>query len=98
MSFAKLIGPTPAVTPPGALNSAARREIPDDLLREASLRLGILALLFATLWVIGTVTGHVAGALSAARVPWNTFDATDVIATVMVTLSLGLFAYTRRTR
>src|SRR3954470_15483722 len=99
MSFAKLIGPSPAVTPPGALNSAGRRDIPEDLLREASLRLGIMSLLGAVLWTVGTVAGHFAGrVLAADNAEWANFETTDAIAVVMVIVSLALFAYTRRSK
>src|SRR4051812_11482222 len=99
MSFAKLIGPSPAVTPPGALNSAGRREIPDDLLREASLRLGIMSLLGAVLWTVATAAGHIAdGALRNSHYQWAKFELTDAIAVFMVSVSLALFAYTRRSQ
>src|SRR4051812_8835462 len=99
MSFAKLIGPSPALTPPGALNSAGRRDIPDDLLREASLRLGIMSLLGAVLWTVATAAGHIAdGALRDRHYAWARFEFTDAIAVFMVTVSLALFAYTRRSQ
>jgi eukaryotic-like serine/threonine-protein kinase len=98
MSLSKLIAPSPASTPSGGHPSTGRRKIPEDLLHEASLRLGILALLFGALWIIGTVTGHLAGALAADKVPWAVFDTSDAIAVVMVVVSLALFAYTRQSR
>src|SRR4051812_21072200 len=98
MSLAKLIGPSPALTPPGALNSAGRREIPDDLLREASVRLGILSLLGAVLWAVGTITGHAADSATKGIAAWTRFDTTDGIAVFMVIVSLALFVYTRRSK
>ena len=98
MSLAKLIGPSPASTPSGVRPSAGRRDVPEDLLHEGSLRLGILALLGAALWTIGTAAGHLAGALSESKIPWAVFDTTDAIAVVMVIVSLSLFAYTRRSQ
>jgi eukaryotic-like serine/threonine-protein kinase len=98
MSLAKLIAPSPASTPFGVHRLLGRRDVPEDLLHEASLRLGILALLFATLWIIGTATGHLANALAMDNMQWAVFDPTDGIAVVMVILSLALFAYTRRSR
>ena len=100
MSFAKLIGPSPAATPSNLLRSkGSSREIPDDLLREASLRLGILSLLGAVLWTVGTVAGHLAaGALARSNTEWANFETTDAIAVVMVIVSLALFAYTRRSK
>src|SRR6266404_6040334 len=98
MSYAKLIGPSPASTPSSLLRSKGRsRDIPDDLLREASLRLGIMSLLGAVLWTVGTVAAHIAlGALIPVNSGWADFETTDVIAVVMVVVSLALFAYTRR--
>src|SRR3954468_3783051 len=98
MSYAKLIGPPPASTPSSLLRSGSRtREIPSDLLREASLRLGIMSLLGAVLWTVGTVTGHLAS-LAQHDVGWANFESTDVIAVVMVIVSLALFAYTRKSK
>src|SRR4051812_33000012 len=98
MSYAKLIGPSPASTPSTLLKSRSRsREIPEDLLREASLRLGIMSLLGAVLWTVGTVAGHLAS-LAQHDVGWANFESTDVIAIVMVIVSLALFAYTRKSK
>src|SRR2546430_5208310 len=96
----KLVGPLPASTPSSLLPSKARgREIPDDLLREASLRLGIMSLLGAVLWTVGTLAAHVAiGSLIKTNSGWADFQTTDAIAAVMVIVSLALFAYTRRSR
>src|SRR4051812_24025112 len=100
MSHQKLIGPSPVSTPSGLLRSRGRgREIPEDLLREASLRLGIMSLLGAVLWTVGTVAGHFAGrVLAADNAEWANFETTDAIAVVMVIVSLALFAYTRRSK
>src|SRR4051812_9421217 len=101
MSYAKLIGPPPASTPSSLLRSGSRtREIPDDLLREASLRLGILSLLGAVLWTVGTLAGHLAARVLSAgnHTEWAGFETTDAIAVVMVVVSLALFAFTRRSK
>src|SRR6266513_6377570 len=100
MSFAKLVGPAPVSTPSELARSKGHgREIPDDLLREASLRLGILSLLGAVLWTVGTIAGHIAsGVLLRDNASWAKFETTDSIAVVMVIVSLGLFAYTRRSK
>jgi serine/threonine-protein kinase len=98
MSLAKLIGPSPDVTPSGVPRSQ-RREIPDDLLREASTRLGILSLLGAVLWILATAAGHLAASAQAtSKSQWADFGTTDAIAVVMVIVSLALFAYTRRSQ
>ncbi len=100
MAHEKLIGPSPNSTPSSLLRSkGSGRHIPDDLLREASLRLGILSLLGAVLWTVGTIAGHIAaGVLVRSNAKWANFESTDAIAVVMVIVSLALFAYTRRSR
>lgn len=92
----QLIGPQPVSTPAGLTRSRSRsRDLPDDLLRAASLRLGIMSLLFATLWVVGVTGGHLAArALGSPR--WKELDIGDGIALVSVLLSVALFAFTRR--
>ena len=96
-----LILPPPGSTPAELRSSGGHhRALPPDLLRQASQRLGIMALLAAVLWVIGTGTGHLALRL---MVPpgdprWKTLGATDAIAAASAAASLLLFAYTRRSR
>lgn len=92
-----LIGPQPVSTPAALTRSRSRyRDLPDDLLRAASLRLGIMSLLFAALWVLGETFGHLAAhVLYPNSSRWLTFDMGDGIALISVLLSLALFAYTR---
>ena len=99
MAKSKLIAPSPS-TPAGLLRSRGnRREIPDDLLQEASLRLGIMSLLGAVLWVLGTLGGHIAyRALNPTDPRWTHFEATDGISLAVVIVSLGLFAFTRKSK
>ena len=54
-----IIGPL-QVSTPADLKRWRTRELPDDLLRAASLRLGVMSLLFAVLWVVGVTLGHLA--------------------------------------
>ena len=100
MAHQQLIGPSPTSTPSSLLRTGKRGiDIPEDLLREASLRLGILSLLGAVLWTVGTIAGHIAdNVLIRPNVRWATFESTDAIAVVMVIVSLALFAYTRRSK
>ena len=57
----RLIGPPPRSTPAELKKTAGRRRaLPDDLLREASRRLKITALLLGALWVLATVADHLA--------------------------------------
>ena len=91
-----LIGPPPVSTPATLTRSRSRyRDLPDDLLRAASLRLGIMSLLLGTLWVVGVAGGHLA-ARALGRPQWMALDIGDGIAFVSVLLSVALFAYTRR--
>src|SRR5215831_14797429 len=94
-----LIHPPRGSTPP-ALDSQGRpRTLAPDLLREASQRLGILSLLGAGLWFLGTLLGHIT--LRAQSPPgdtrWRSLALpVDVIAAVSIIGSLALYAYTRR--
>src|SRR5216110_1383709 len=90
-----LIGPQ-QVSTPAELKRSRARELPDDLLRAASLRLGVLSLLFAVLWVVGVTAGHIAAhALYPDSPRWLQFDIGDGISVASVVVSLALFAYTR---
>ena len=61
MPIKGFIGPEPVSTPVEYKRlRATGGELPDDLLREASSRLGITALLVAALWVIGDTAGWTA--------------------------------------
>jgi eukaryotic-like serine/threonine-protein kinase len=80
--------------PPGSRDSQGRpRSLPPDLVRDASQRLGILALIGAALWFLGPLFGHVA--LRGARW-WSVILPIDAIAATSIVVSLGVFAYTRR--
>jgi len=75
------------------------RALPADILKDASLRLGILSLVVALLWFVGTLAGHVAvRAMQPDDPKWRTFEASDMIALLSIGVSFGLFAYTRRTK
>ena len=81
MRNSRLIAPAPGSTPV-ELHSAPghRREISDDLLREASVRLGIMSLLGAVLWTVGTALGHLSlHAMSPGDDRWLSFLPTDRI-------------------
>ncbi len=87
-----LIGHAPTTTPTSLDSAGKARALPDDLLREASQRLGIMALLGATLWISGTVLGHLAAQTMGASAR---LDVTDAIAAASALVSLALFFYTR---
>lgn len=100
---------TPVVTPetrlaqpqretPLELRTTAgyRRRLPDDLLRQASRRVEIIALIGAALWVLGPALGHLALHIARPEDPRPTqFQVLDVIALIGIVSSLGLFAYLR---
>jgi eukaryotic-like serine/threonine-protein kinase len=91
-----LIGPIPRTT---AATNAARgpRALPDDLLRDASRRLGILALVAGGLWLVATILGHLAvRSMSHGDPQWLRIGVPEAIAAFSVALSVSLFFYTRR--
>ena len=98
MTEQQLIGPPPVSTPADLRRARGTRALPDDLLRAASLRLGVMSLLFAVLWLLGTVTGHIAGhVIFPDNKNWLVPDLGDGIAAISIVVSLALYAYTRRT-
>jgi serine/threonine-protein kinase len=97
MAEPKLIG-LPARDTPAELKTASghRRRFPADLLRQASRRLQILSLVGAGLWIMGPGLAHVALYLSEPGNPrWGQYGASEIICTVGVAISLGLYAYLR---
>jgi hypothetical protein len=92
----RLIGPPPRTTTPGDLPGARRhaRAIPDDLLRDASRRLGIMSLLGAVLWSVGTILYHFA--MIPQEPAWASWQSSDYIATTSALASLALYWYTRK--
>ena len=86
----------PAPETPAELKTAAghRRQFPADLLRQASRRLQILALVGAALWILGPTFGHVAMYFTG-NPQWRVFDGTEIICTLAVLISLGLYVYLR---
>ena len=98
MSDPHLVGPQPPISTPANLKRTHRRhrDLPEDLLRAASLRLGIMSLLYAVLWFVGVTLGHLSAHLiDPTSNRWLQLDAGDAIALASVIVSLGLFAYTR---
>ena len=93
----KLVGPAQRTTP-AELRATARRDIPADLQREASRRLGVIALLGAALWTIAPILGHLIGASSRAAGGGLHYGISDAIATASVLVSIGVFLYSRGDR
>ena len=93
-----LIEPVPpSSTPaePGVPREKPVRRIPNDLLEEASNRLGILSLVCAVLWGVGTVLYRLAIAHLGHPFHAQTPDGIAVLASL---ISVGLYVYTRRSR
>jgi eukaryotic-like serine/threonine-protein kinase len=90
-----LIGPLLGTTP---VSRARRRSLPDDLMRDASRRLGILSLLAAVLWVVSPLLDHLAARATASPgdTRWARLDVTDAIAGVSAFLSITVYLYTRK--
>lgn len=83
---------------PSELRTTAgyRHRLPDDLLRQASRRVEIIALIGTALWILGPALGHLALYISRPEDPRSTqFQALDVIALIGIATSLALFAYLR---
>jgi hypothetical protein len=83
---------------PSELRTTAgyHRRLPDDLLRQASRRVEIIALIGAALWILGPALGHLALHIARPEDPRSTqFQALDVIALIGIVTSLALFAYLR---
>ena len=94
-----LIGPVPRTTSAKTSGGRSPRALPDDLLRDASRRLGIVSLVAGGLWVLGTVLGHLAlRSMSHGDPQWLRVGIPELIATLSVALSVSLFFYTRRSQ
>jgi serine/threonine-protein kinase len=94
----QLIGPPVGSTPAELKGSrGGRRALPDDILKEASHRLGVMSFLGAVLWLLASSLDHVAiRAMTHGDPRWLKLDGTDGIAGASVLASLVLFAYTRK--
>ena len=92
-----LIGPVPRTS--SAKTNAARgpRALPDDLLRDASRRLGIISLVAGGLWLLATALSHVAvRSMSHGDPQWLQIGMPEAIAAFSIVVSVLLFFYTRR--
>src|SRR6476620_8499848 len=93
------IGPIGSTTPPDVFTLRSHaHSLPADILRDASLRLGILSLVGAVLWILADVLNHVAQrAMTPPGDPsWLRLGLTDAIAVAGSVVSLALYSYTRR--
>ena len=83
---------------PAALSSAADgRRLPSDLLRQASHRLQVMALLGGALLVLGPVFRHLALHAAHPGDPrWTSFRAMDAVTTAGAAASVALWWSLRR--
>jgi serine/threonine-protein kinase len=78
-------------------SGAGSRRLPGDVLRQASGRLQVMALMAAALYVVGPVLRHVAlHAMHPGDPHWNAFLPFDGVAAASCALSLGLYGFLRR--
>ncbi len=98
MSDPALLETRVPASPAGRPRAAAADELPDDLLREATQRLGILALVWAGMFAIGILMNDVIAPLvdlpMRDLIPWG--RPADVVAVLSIGVSLWLWRYTRR--
>ena len=98
MADPHLIGPVARPTPAkGAGTRGHQRALPVDLLRDASRRLAIMALVAGALWILGSVLGHLADRSMRGGSPeWPLLGVGDAIAAISVLTSVLLFFYARQ--
>ena len=75
------------------------RQLPNDLLRQASRRLEIMALVGAALWFVTPALGHLFLYLTdPSDMAWAEFRGVDWLAAGSVAVSLGVYAFVRARR
>lgn len=96
----KLIAREASETPPELKSRPGRRSrLPDDVLRQASHRLQIMALIAAALWVLAPLFGHLARHAVHPEAPrWLGVQWIDAVHASGMLASLGLFFYLRKRR
>ena len=94
----RIIGPSPASTPIVTGEPASKGyALPDDLLRDASRRLGIMSLMGTILWITGWTLNYLAMRVMTAANPMpGGLQVSDLVSLASATLSFLLFLYTRR--
>lgn len=87
----------PRETPSDLRSTAGHaRQIPADLLRQASGRLQILSLFAAMLWVLGPLGAHLAYRVTWPGDPrWLQLSINDGLAAIGLLMSLGVYLYMR---
>ncbi len=96
MQTPKLIGRLTRDTSEPRTASGRVRQLPDDLLRQASRRVEIMALVAAALWTLAPLLGHLALYLTQPEDPrWGRFNVVDAIAVSCIATSLLFYAFLR---
>jgi eukaryotic-like serine/threonine-protein kinase len=90
----RLVGRVPSSTGAERSRRWRSRPVPEDLLRRASRRLEIIALLAAVVWTASTILYHVVD--RAGEAGWWGLQSSDALAASAVVMSLALFVYARR--
>ena len=101
MQSTRILGAVPRETSSdiGVTAGGRQRKLPDDLLRQASKRLQILALVAAALWILGPALGHLAlHAAEPGNPEWARFRVIDAISLFGCVTSLALAAFLGKTR
>jgi serine/threonine-protein kinase len=83
-------------SPPGPSTPPGSRGLPEDLLSQASRRLGIACLVIAGLWVANFVLAHVLQPAPVKMPDTAILRLFDLLGAANIAASLGLFWYSRR--
>ena len=87
---------TDSGTPPAEATPVSRQGLPDDLLRQASHRLGIMCAVIAGLWAAELLLAHVIMPAPVAMPDTAILRLFDRMGAINLVASLGLFWYSRR--
>ncbi|HRB13607.1 MAG TPA: serine/threonine-protein kinase [Vicinamibacteria bacterium] len=100
MADPRIVCPEIPRSAPDLLRNAlgAGGDLPEDILRQASRRLSITALLMSVTYLVAWLLGRATTfALIRGDGDWTTLDGGDAIAIVSIALSVGLWRYARNT-
>jgi serine/threonine-protein kinase len=79
------------------VSTGSRPALPADLLKDASRRLGVMSLVGAVLWVVGTGMDHLAmREMRHGKLHFSDLLVPDAITALSVLASLALYFYTRK--
>jgi serine/threonine protein kinase len=93
----RLICPPMGSTPAGLTTQGrSPRPLPEDLVRQASRRLEVIALLAAAVWIGATILYHLIDLRNAGNPRWMFFQPSDALVGAGAVMSLGLYFYLHR--